>query len=97
MTYSVRFVPRALEQLDDVQIYIEAVSSVRIAATYVESIIEYCESIATFSVRGVPRNDIRDGIRITHYRGRAIIAFTASTGTATILGIFYGAKTMRQR
>jgi plasmid stabilization system protein ParE len=92
MTCHVIFSPRALEQLDDLECYIEKASSPRIARQYVESIIEYCESLSLFPERGTARDDLSEGMRITHYRGRAIIAFAVESGAISILGVFYGGQ-----
>ncbi|WP_421589571.1 MULTISPECIES: type II toxin-antitoxin system RelE/ParE family toxin [Rahnella] len=96
MTHRVVFSPRALDQLDALQSYIEAAGSPVAAGAYVEAIIVYCESMATFPVRGVVRDDIREGLRITNYRGRAVIAFTVNTDTVAILGVFYGGQDYSQ-
>ncbi len=45
-----------------------------------------------FPMRGMMRDDIRPGLRITHYRGRAIIAFSVLDDTVSIIGIFYGGQ-----
>ncbi|RMN67400.1 Plasmid stabilization system [Pseudomonas syringae] len=38
------------------------------------------------------RLDIRPGLRITHYRKRAVIAFAADAAQVKILGVFYGGQ-----
>ncbi|KPY99525.1 Plasmid stabilization system [Pseudomonas syringae pv. aptata] len=38
------------------------------------------------------RLDIRPGLRITHYRKRAVIAFAVDAVQVKILGIFYGGQ-----
>lgn len=40
-----------------------------------EAIVSYCERLSTFPLRGFQRNDVRPGLRITHYRKRTVIAF----------------------
>jgi toxin ParE1/3/4 len=42
----------------------------------------------------VPREDIRPGLRLTHHKGRTVIAYVAVEGTRTvsIIGVFYGGK-----
>jgi plasmid stabilization system protein ParE len=45
-------------------------------------------------MRGVPRDDIRPGLRVTHHKGRTLIAYAVDEGTRTVsvLGIFYGGQ-----
>ena len=42
--------------------------------------------------RGTRRDDIRPGLRITHYKGRAIIAFAVEAEQLSIIGVFYGGQ-----
>lgn len=53
-----------------------------------------CEGLALSPLRGVPRDDIRPGLRVTHHKGRTLIAYAVdeSTRTVLILGIFYGGQ-----
>jgi toxin ParE1/3/4 len=92
MSHRVVFAPEAQEQLADLYHYIAAAASADIAAHYTEAILNYCESLSSFPLRGTVRHDIRPGLRITHYRRRAVIAFTADTQQVSILGIFYGGR-----
>ncbi len=56
--------------------------------------IATCEGLALFPLRGVPREDIRPGLRVTHHKGRTLIAYAIDehTRTVLILGIFYGGQ-----
>ena len=42
----------------------------------------------------MPREDIRPGLRVTHHKGRTLIAYAVDEDTRTvlILGIFYGGQ-----
>jgi toxin ParE1/3/4 len=44
------------------------------AERYVDAIVDFCISLQTFAARGVAREDLLPGLRITHFRKRAIIA-----------------------
>ena len=46
----------------------------------------------TFPLRGARRDDIRPGLRITNYKGRAVIAFDVGDQQVSIIGIFYGGQ-----
>ena len=53
-----------------------------------------CEGLALFPLRGVPREDIRPGLRVTHHKGRTLIAYAVDedTRSVSVLGIFYSGK-----
>ncbi len=38
------------------------------------------------------RNDVRPGLRITHYKKRTVIAFGVDAETVSIIGVFYGGQ-----
>jgi plasmid stabilization system protein ParE len=42
----------------------------------------------------VARDDIRPGLRVTHHKGRTVIAYAvdADARTVSILGVFYGGQ-----
>ncbi|MBN9698648.1 MAG: type II toxin-antitoxin system RelE/ParE family toxin [Zoogloea sp.] len=92
MNFRVVFSPEAEEQLAALYRYIAAAASPDIAARYTEAILGYCESLKTFPNRGILRDDIRPGLRITHYRKRTVIAFDVDTGVVSIIGLFYGGQ-----
>jgi toxin ParE1/3/4 len=57
-------------------------------------VVETCEGLVLFPLRGVSREDIRPGLRITHHRGRTVIAYAVDTDsrTVSILGVLYGGQ-----
>ena len=56
--------------------------------------IESCEGLAIFPLRGVSREDIRPGLRVTHHRGRTVIAYAVDHDSrlVSILGVLYGGQ-----
>jgi toxin ParE1/3/4 len=56
---------------------------------YVSALVEQCEDLETFPLRGMARDDIRPGLRITQFRGRTVIAFAAERDQVVILGLFH--------
>jgi toxin ParE1/3/4 len=94
MTYSVVFAPEAEEQLADIYRYIAVRASRRTAAGHTEAIVACCEGLRVFPHRGTARDDLRPGLRLTHYKGRTVIAYAideANTQVA-VLGIYYGGQ-----
>lgn len=79
MSYRVIFSPEAAEQL---------------AARYAEAIVSYCAKWASSPIRGIMRDDVRPGLRITNYKKRTAIAFAvdAETEQVSIIGLFYGGQ-----
>lgn len=92
MTHLVVFAPEAQDQLLGLYSYIAAAASPSVAARYTEAIIAYCESLSRFPHRGTKRDDIRPGLRITHYKKRTVIAFDVDANWVSIVGVFYGGQ-----
>lgn len=92
MNYRVVFSPEAEEQLAALYAYIATAASPDIAARYTEAIVAYCEGLVTFPHRGTRRDDVRPGLRITHYRKRTVIAFALDAEQVSIIGVFYGGQ-----
>ncbi|WP_208459113.1 hypothetical protein [Paraburkholderia sp. BCC1876] len=46
----------------------------------------------TLAARGVAREDLLPGLRITHVRKRAIIAYLLDDETVSVVGVFYGGQ-----
>ncbi len=92
MKDTVIFTPEAEEQLAALYRYIAAEASPNIAERYTSAIISYCEGLSTFPHRGVCRGDIRQGLRVTNYKGRTVIAYDVSANLVSIIGVFYGGQ-----
>ncbi|CCW29034.1 type II toxin-antitoxin system RelE/ParE family toxin [Xenorhabdus nematophila] len=86
MSYTVIFSPEAETQIIELYDYIAAEASSNIAIRYTESIVNYCENLSTFPHRGIMRDDIRPGLRITNYKKRVVIAFIVNSERVSILG-----------
>ncbi|HLY56257.1 MAG TPA: type II toxin-antitoxin system RelE/ParE family toxin [Stellaceae bacterium] len=95
--YTVVFTPEAERQLLLLYEYIAAAASPEIAARYTGAIVSHCESFQTFPHRGMCRDDIRPGLRITNYRRRTVIAFAVKGEQVSILGVFYGGQDYETR
>jgi len=92
MHYKVVFTPEAEEQLAELYRYIAISASPKRAADFTNALIDYCESLEKFPLRGNTRDDIRPGLRITGYRRRVVIAFDVAADSVNIIGIFYGGQ-----
>jgi toxin ParE1/3/4 len=94
VSWVVVFSPEALDRLDSIEQYIAEASSSVTAARYVDALVTYCESLTTFPQRGTPRDDLFAGLRITNYRGSAMIAFMANKAAeeVAVVGVFYGGQ-----
>jgi len=92
MSYRVIFTPEAEEQLAALYRYIAEAASPDIAAQYTEAIVSCCENLNTFPYRGIERDDVRPGLRITNYKKCAVIAFHVEAEVVSIIGVFYGGR-----
>lgn len=86
------FTPEAEGQLASLYRYVARAASLGVAAHYTEAIVAYCETLGTIPLRGTHRDDVRPGLRITHYKKRTVIAFGAGDEVVTIVGVFYGGQ-----
>ena len=77
--------------------YIAFEASPEIALGYTEAIVNYCESLCIFPLRGTARDDVRSGLRVTNYKKRAVIAFAVEKDLVYIVGIFYGGQDYESR
>ncbi|MBE2244944.1 MAG: type II toxin-antitoxin system RelE/ParE family toxin [Burkholderiaceae bacterium] len=94
MPYGVVYAPEATEQLEALYRYIAEHRSLAVTERYTSAVIETCEGLAIFALRGISREDIRPGLRVTHHRGRTVIAYAVDNGSrrVSVLGVFYGGQ-----
>ena len=99
MTFAVRFSRQARDQLLDLDAYLAEAASPGIAAGYTDALVDYCCSFAIFPERGTRRDDIRPGLRITNFHGRAAIAFVVDVEarSVTILGVYQAGRDYENR
>ena len=97
MSHRVVFTPEALDQLTAMYQYISVAASPDIALRYTDAIVSYCESLSIFPHRGTVRDDVRLGLRVTHYKKRAVIAFAVEADWVYIIGVFYGGQDYESR
>jgi len=94
MNYRIIFSPEAAKQLVALYNYIADAASPDIAARYTDAIVSYCEKLDTSPIRGLSRDDVRPGLRITNYKKRTVIAFAVDSEArqVSIIGLFYGGQ-----
>ncbi|WP_332457898.1 type II toxin-antitoxin system RelE/ParE family toxin [Burkholderia ubonensis] len=92
LRYRVVFSPEARDQLVALEDAIAAAGAPHTAAEYVDAIVSFCEQLARFPARGVPRDDLLAGLRVTHYRGRTVIAYRIAGDQVAALGAYYGGQ-----
>jgi plasmid stabilization system protein ParE len=61
-------------------------------------VVATCVGLVLFPLRGVPREDIRPGLRVTHHKGRTLIAYAVDEAAriVSIVGVFYGGQDHEQ-
>jgi toxin ParE1/3/4 len=90
--HTVVFSLEAQANLIELYWYIGEAAAPDVAARYTNDLVDYCESLRTFPMRGIDRGDIRPGLRITNFRRRTVIAFAVHSMQVTVLGIFHGGR-----
>ena len=82
----------AVAHLEELRDFISERGGAERAETYTDGIIQYCQDLAVFPLRGTARDDIRPGLRTIGYKRRVVIAFTVLGETVAILGLYYGGR-----
>ena len=59
---------------------------------YVGRIVDFCNGLSTFPLRGTQRDDLLPGLRVTGFERRVTIAFIVTADAVLIEGIFYGGR-----
>ena len=90
MTYEVIITPEAEQQIINLHRYITQKAGNVIADNYANALLDYLDGFSTFPHRGNKRDDIRQGMRVTHFRHRTIIAFAVDSRKVFIVGIYHG-------
>jgi toxin ParE1/3/4 len=93
-SYRVVYAPEASDQLEALFHYIAERSSLTLAERYTDAVVATCEGLARFPRRSMARDDIRPGLRVTHHKGRTIIAYEVREASrqVAILGLYYGGQ-----
>jgi toxin ParE1/3/4 len=92
MNWNAQFAPEALAQLQALEERIAEAGAPITAERYVDAIVDFCMNLQTFAARGVAREDLLPGLRITHFRKRVIIAYALDDVVVSIVGVFYGGQ-----
>lgn len=92
MAHTIIFSPEAEAQLVGLRRYIAENAGLAVARTFTDAIVRHCLSLTLFPNRGVPRDDLRPGLRTISFRGRVTIAYAVDQETLTVLAIFYAGQ-----
>ena len=86
------FTPLAERHIDSLHEYIAVHTSEECADGYVGRIVDFCNGLCTFPLRGTQRDDLLPGLRVTGFERRVTIAFIVTADEVLIEGIFYGGR-----
>jgi toxin ParE1/3/4 len=86
------FAPLAERHIDSLHEYIAVHSSEEPADGYVGRIVDFCNGLSAFPLRGTQRDDLLPGLRVTGFERRVTIAFIVTVDVMLIEGIFYGGR-----
>jgi toxin ParE1/3/4 len=86
------FTPLAERHIDSLHEYIAMHAGEERADGYVGRIVDFCNGLSTFPLRGTQRDDLLSGLRVTGFERRVTIAFIVTAEAVLIEGIFYGGR-----
>jgi toxin ParE1/3/4 len=86
------FAPEAHTDLIEIYDYIAERADIVRALGYVERITEHCLGLANFPERGIRRDDLRPGLRVTGFERRVSIAFHVTETTVVVDRILCGGR-----
>jgi toxin ParE1/3/4 len=86
------FTPLAERHIDKLHEYITTHSSEERADGYIGRIVDFCNGLTTFPLRGVQRDDILPGLQVAGFERRVNIAFVVTADTVLIEGIIHGGR-----
>ena len=91
LTVSLR--PGAIEDLKDIYDWIVSESGhPQIAGNLIGRILDRCESLAAFPMKGRARDDLQPGVRILPFERIAVIAYRILAGEIEVINVFYGGR-----
>jgi plasmid stabilization system protein ParE len=86
-SYTVRLRPAAARHLTRIEGRIAEEATSEIAERYVEAILKRCHSLEWFPHRGIPRDDLRPGLRTLLFKGTVVIVFAVEDSEVAVLGV----------
>lgn len=86
------FTPLAERHINGLHDYITTHASEARADGYVGRIVDFCSGFTTFPLRGIQRDDLLPGLRVTGFERRVTIAFVVTSDAVLVEGIFYGGQ-----
>jgi toxin ParE1/3/4 len=86
------FTPLAERHINSLHEYIAEHASDERADGYVGRIVDFCNGLSIFPLRGTQRDDLLSGLRVTGFERRVTIAFIVTADAVLIEGIFYGGR-----
>jgi plasmid stabilization system protein ParE len=78
------FTPLAERHIDSLHEYIAMHASEERADGYVGRIVDFCNGLSTFPLRGTQRDDLLPGLRVTGFERRVTIAFIVTADAVLI-------------
>jgi toxin ParE1/3/4 len=94
--FKVSFSPQSELDLLGIYDYIAERSYPSRAAVYIERIKDFCLSFSTFPARGMQRDDLEPGLRVTGFERRVTIAFHIEEKDVVIDRILYAGRSLEK-
>ena len=92
MRYRVLSGAKAKQDILDLYDYIADKGHPVEATKYIDRLERWCLSLGTFPERGIPRDDIRTGLRTVGFERRVLVCFQITGNAVVILRLLYGGR-----
>ena len=95
MTYSLRFLQIARDDLIALHTWVEGEADAVVADAYLERIEARCWNLTEFPNRGTPRDDLMPGVRSLSFERRILIFYRVEGLLVEIMRVVSGARENR--
>ena len=97
MTGRINFTPEALQHLHHLDDWIAEKATADTARRFVAEILDRIDSLLIFPLAGRAREDVRAGVRATHFKRRTLIAYEIDESSGDALAAWKPGASDRKR
>jgi len=96
MSPRVHYSPEALRQFDELDTYLTEQAGTRVAAAYLDRLLDFCDRIAVPPVIGHHRDDLLPGLMTRTFEKTRVVCFLLVDDVVHIVAIYGGRQDWEQ-